>query len=226
MNGNDLPTVSSYKHLGIIMQNDGKWNINTEDITSKAKRRIDIISDLKYKLDRDSLIKLYIAYVRPLIEYGCQVWCNISEGDKEAIENIQIKAARVALGVKKGTSPELMYSELGWLPLETRRNQQKLCMLFKILNDKAPKLLKMLKPKAISRRNSYNTRNTADLDPPKCKTEQYSKSFFPSTIKLWNQLPRDLKETIMSADTFKHRIKPEKKVITHISALATEKRTF
>ena len=88
-----------------------------------------------------------------------------------------------------------------------------MCLLFKILNDKAPKLVIQLKPKAISRRTSYNTRNTADLDPPKCRTEQYTRSFFPSTTKLWNQLHREIKETMMSVETFKHRIRPETKVI-------------
>ena len=55
------------KHLGITLQQNAKWNIHITDITNKAKKKLDILRGLIYKLDRRSLEKLYLCYIRPTL---------------------------------------------------------------------------------------------------------------------------------------------------------------
>ncbi len=101
MNNTEVKVVTKHKHLGIVFQQDAKWSEHIKEISLKAKRRIDILCSLKYILDGYSLLTLYKCYIRPLLEYGCMVWLNITETEKHKLEDIQTKAARLILGVKK-----------------------------------------------------------------------------------------------------------------------------
>ncbi len=103
-----------------------------------------------------------------------------------------------------------MYEDLKWQALESRRDMQRLTLLFKILNGKAPVSLSELKPSFNTARNAYTTRNINNLDAPKCKTEQYAKSFFPSTVKTWNLLPREKRSLTQSLESFKVGLKTKK----------------
>ena len=48
---------------------------------------------LKVKLDRKSLETIYIAFIRPLLEYGDNIWDNCTQSDKIDLDKIQNEAA-------------------------------------------------------------------------------------------------------------------------------------
>ena len=47
-----IENVTSHKHLGLVLSNDGTWHNHIELITSKARLRINIICKLKFQFDR------------------------------------------------------------------------------------------------------------------------------------------------------------------------------
>jgi hypothetical protein len=59
------------------------------------------------------------------MEYGEIVWDNWSIQESDLLEGVQLEAARIIIGFRKGTSPEKMYTELGWMPLKERRRAKK-----------------------------------------------------------------------------------------------------
>ena len=71
--------VTHHKHLGIFLSNDGTWHEHINYITSKAWQRIYIISKLKFLLDRKSLNRAYISFLRPILEYADIVWDNCTQ---------------------------------------------------------------------------------------------------------------------------------------------------
>ena len=85
---------SSHKHLGTILQKDGKWKENMAAIIAKAKRRNDVTRSNINKLDRRSLERLYLNYVRPVMEYAVEVWDNCTQEEKNQLEGIQKEAER------------------------------------------------------------------------------------------------------------------------------------
>ena len=66
----EIITVQHHKHLGVILSNDGTWHEHINLITSKAWQKIYVMRKLKFMLDRDSLNKIYISFVRPTLEYA------------------------------------------------------------------------------------------------------------------------------------------------------------
>ena len=75
---------------------------------------------LKNRLDRISLEKLYIGFIRPILEYGGIVWDNCTKEESNLIESIQYDAARIVSGLRRGTPRWKLYNEQGWDSLENR----------------------------------------------------------------------------------------------------------
>lgn len=123
------------------------------------------------------------------------VWDGCTQADRDLLESIQLAAARVVTGAMSRTSHSKIYEETGWETLSERRRKQKLVLMFKIVNGLAPDYLCNLVPQAVSDRNRYNMglrpRQTITSLPAK-KNVHYN-SFFPSTIREWNLLPKATK---------------------------------
>jgi hypothetical protein len=193
--------VSDHKHLGLILSHDLSWNNHIAEITDKANRRLGILRSLKYKLDRLSLEKIYLAYIRPLLEYGDVIWDSPLDV-LQPLENIQRNAARIVTGATAKSRTQGLYKETGWEPLEERRAFHRLSLMYRIVNGQAPNYLANIVPNLVGNRTRYNLRNRRDLDPPIARLNVYANSFFPRTTHLWNSLGED-KRSLPSIEAFK-----------------------
>ena len=202
--GSAVSEVNHHKHLGITLSNDLKWEIHVNDIVSKAGKRADILSRLMYKLDRKTLEVMYKSFIRPVIEYGDVLLSNITDGQAYKLECVQKRCARVVCGGIRGTSRHVLYEELGWESLGSRREKHRLFMLHKIIHGNAPNYLKEIVPDIVSKRTNYSLRNadSLDTDPFKCRTVSFLKSYFPSTVREWNLLDPQIK-SLPDYDAFK-----------------------
>ena len=92
------------------MEKDNKeWSTHIKEVISKAKKKVDILRGLIYRLNRKSLDKLYFRCIRPTLEYVNTICDNISDQEKQEVEKVQLAALRVITGAKKGTSHYLLY---------------------------------------------------------------------------------------------------------------------
>ena len=191
MNGIQLNEVEHHKHLGIYFSNDGGWHKHIQYMLDKAWSRVNILRSLKYTLDRNSLEQLYISFIRPLLEYGDVIWDNCTLEDKKLLENVQIESARIVTGATKFVSIEKLYLELGWDTLQKRRNDHKLILFYKMLNNMTPNYLQQLIPPDVASRtnNQYNLRNSTNISNIIARTNLYKNSFLPSVCRLWNDIP-------------------------------------
>ncbi len=55
------------------------WNDHIKDVCLRANRRLRVMYGLKYKLCRNTLKKIYISYICPLIEYGDVIYDNCTQ---------------------------------------------------------------------------------------------------------------------------------------------------
>jgi histone H3/H4 len=207
MENKQISIVKSHKHLGVIIQQDGKWSEHLDSISAKAYRRLDILRSLSKQLDKLSLQKLYLSFIRPILEFSSPVWGNLNRHEEEMLEEIQRSAIRVVTGAKRGTSHEPLYAEVGWPTLEERRKYQMLVMIFKMINNLAPPTLTELLPDTKADRNPYHIRAGNDLDTPRARTSAYADSFLPYACTEWNNLPDDIRN-IPSLEEFSETIKP------------------
>jgi hypothetical protein len=187
----NISSVTSHKHLGIVLSSDCGWKSHTDYIKQKAWKRINIMRKLKFILDRKSLEIIYTTFIRPVLEYADVIWDNCTKGEKTELDKIQNEAARIVTGASKLISLNNLYRETGWESLETRRNNHKLALFYKMHNGIAPPYLSSLVPQHVGDTSLYPLRNADHVKNIPCRTKLFSESFLPSTIQLWNSLPSE-----------------------------------
>ena len=124
-----------------------------------------------------------------MLEYAATVWSPHLQCQKHQIEKVQCSAVHfVANGFSYYSSVTTMLEHLKWPLLERIRNFLKLIMFYKILHGLADTSITLL-PLSTSTRG-----HNQHFVIPFARTDTYSNSFLPSTIKLWNSLPDSLVE--------------------------------
>ena len=220
-----LKQVHNNPYLGVIISDDFKWSTH---ISKKAAKASSMLGLLKRNLKRCPVEckKLgYTSLVRSSLEYASIIWDPYQQGDINRLERIQRRAARFISGDyisrEEGFMTRLL-DELELPTLEDRRKTDKLCTLYKIMNDQFPSVQhdqyltalptrRRIKPTQFKDyaadniiRNQVNN-NCKALKYIHCKTPQYKHSFFPSAIVGWNKL-NDEQVCARSIDTFRCRL--------------------
>ena len=125
---------------------------------------------------------MYLTYIRPLLEYACEVWDGCGEINSAKLEKIQLDAARIVTGLPIYTKKEYIYSELNWPLLRKRRENRKLQLFYNIINNKAPTFLKEFIPDTRANSLMSNLRNANRITQPYNRLQLSSNSYFPTTI--------------------------------------------
>ena len=89
--------VSSAKVLGFVISSDLKWSAHIDSITTKASKRLNLLSQLKRAgIAQSFLVRFYCSVIRSILEYAYQVFhCNLPLYLSEEIERIQRHALRI-----------------------------------------------------------------------------------------------------------------------------------
>jgi hypothetical protein len=109
----DILSVDFHKHLGIVFSSDCKWTRHIAYILSRASKQICILRKLKFILKREILEKIYLTFIRLLLEYSCEVWDNCSQTDNNRLEKLQLEAAHIVTGLTAYSSKDSLYQETG-----------------------------------------------------------------------------------------------------------------
>ena len=88
-----------------------------------------------------------------------------------------------------------MLNELNWTPLQERRAQYKVIMMYRIVHGLVDIPTTHLTPQATSVRGHMYRHKI-----PFARTLIYQRSFFPDTIRIWNNLPAQIVEQSPSAN--------------------------
>jgi hypothetical protein len=187
--------LKCHKHLGITLNADCKWSNHINTIIEKTSKLVAVLRKLKFKVSRNFLEIMYLTFIRPLLEYAGEVWDNCTLADSERLEKIQLEAARIVTGLTSYASLLSIYKETGWKKLSVRPEKRKLSLFYDIFSGQSPDYLQDLLPITVGQTNNYNLRNSKNFTIPPRRLSLYQSSFFPSTIRLWNNLPTDLRNS-------------------------------
>ena len=201
LNGTNLKSVYSHKHLGLILTKKMTWSEHILSFTNKAKKRIHLLSAFKYSMSRYALFRCYLSFVRPLLEYADIIFDNCFKQEKLIIENLQYAALRLVTGAKKGTSRKLLLKDCGLCTMQNRRTFHKLLKFFSIINHQGPSYLENCLPNLSGGEHRVTISKTSKhFRLFYCTSEQFRLSFLPSSLSLWNKLPANIRScTVLSS---------------------------
>ena len=165
-----------------------------------------VLRKLKFILNRNSLAKIYLTFIRPVMEYGCEVWNGCGVNLTDQLEKLQLEAARIVTGLPAYASRDSLYVETGWEKLIERRNRKCLCLMYNIINNTAPSYLSDILPPKISEITHYPLRNNDNYVIPHYRlTRTLSSFFFPSTLRAWNSCSLEQRQ-IDTSGNFKRQL--------------------
>ena len=151
---------------------------------------------------------LAVALIQCHFDYACTSWYNgISVILKNKLQTSQNKLVRLIHKLHPRTHLlPTHFDSLGWLRVKQRVSFLKMCMVHRIIEDKAPKYLCNYFSK-VSDVHRYSTRGSAtNFVPCKVKTSIGKASFLYSAAITWNGLPTVTKLTRTTA-SFKSSLK-------------------
>ena len=195
----------SHKHLGLILDQQLNFNLHLKEKTAKANKGIGVIKKLYDYVPRSTLLTIYKMFVRPHLDYGDIIYDHPNnEHFKSKLESVQYNAALAITGAIRGTSRDKLFNELGIESLSDRRWFRRLTFFYNIISNALPSYLSTLLNRSSS---SYPQRRSGYLHHFIARTDYFSFSFFPHSVREWNKLDPAIQSS-KSLMIFKNKLLP------------------
>ena len=205
MNGKILQEVELAQYLGITIHKSLEFGSHIRETVAKANKRLGF---LKRNLKRTPTAVKKMAYnslIRSGLEYGSVIWDPHLASQTKAVEAVQNRAIRwmMGFGPRQRCSISKLRAELELRTLEERRCQQRLTLLYKMVNGDVvvtPDDLGMQSADSRTRcKHGHKFREK------RARTNRLKFSPVFRTIAEWNKLPALVAEA-GSVDTFKSQL--------------------
>ena len=186
----ELESVPAAKYLGVTIADDLSWSKHIDITTKKANQTLGFLKRNIRVHNKDLKSVAYKTLVRPQLEYASTVWYPHTTTDINKVEAVQRRAARWATRDYRYTSSvTAMLKDLNWRPLDQRRIDSRLVMMYKVTYD-----LVAIPASDYLVRNTRTSRHIHPLAYRQIQTlkDYYRFTFFPRTIIHWNALPANI----------------------------------
>ena len=187
MNGHLLENVNFEKDLGLIVDSELKFHIQTSSAIKKANKILGLIKKTFANLDANTLPLLYKSMVSPHLEYGNTAWGPHFKLGQQAIEKVQRRATKLVGSISNLTYKERLTS-LNLPSFLYRRRRGDMIMAFKIINGKLG-----IKHSTFFKFNTAATRGYKQkLFKQRATKTVRSQSFSRRVINDWNGLSSEV----------------------------------
>ena len=129
--GAQIPVVTQAKFLGVIFDSKLNFKAHIDYVRKKCDKAINllkVIAKMDWGADRSVLLRLYRAYVRSRMEYGCAVFSSARKSYLKKLEPIQNQGLRICLGAFRTSPMQSLYVEANEPPFYLRFD--KLCVQY------------------------------------------------------------------------------------------------
>ena len=198
----------------MILDSTSSFSSHINEKIKITRKNIGVLKFLSSYIPLKTLDQIYKLFIRPHFDYGDVIYhvpnkTNMLDSSitlrklMNDIERVQYRAALAITDAWQGTNRNKLYDELGWESLCDRRWFRRLLQFNKIHNNMTPKYLKDNLPP--SRQLLYGRTNPNIYHDIRCHTERYMNSFFPASIRSWNNIDNDFHEC-NTINNFKNKL--------------------
>ena len=189
-------------YLGVTIDEHLKWTDHIQQIVCKANSVYAFLRRNITSCPLQTKKMCYLAMVRPILKYASIVWSPYTNSNIHKLEMVQCRAARfITHNYSSWASVTEMLHNLNLPTFEQRRNNLKLVMMYKIVHSQVQVESGNYLIPIVSNTRGHDQR----FLQPHSRIDAYLYSFYPSTIKLWNELPSSAVEST-TINSFKQSI--------------------
>ena len=196
------------RDLGVLMNTQVKFDDHITAITARGRRQMGWIWRTFRTREAEPMITLFRALVIPILEYCCQLWTPFTLGAVRQLEGVQRTFTSRIRGME-----ELNYWErlrhLGLYSLQRRRERYVILYTWKILTGMAPNF----ESETFRIETHHNERRGRLCKIPSLRNRSAVRfqslregSLSVAGPRLFNVLPKDLREGEFTLETFKRQL--------------------
>ena len=137
----EIEEVTSHAYLGLHIASNLSWKPHVEEVAVRARKKLNLMQPLKFKVDRRSLEIMYRSFVLPSMDYAIAVWGGSYDNSLDKLERIHVDAKRLITGATARSSITNLDRELPMQSIQERIEVASLSVLFKIIHGDAPAYL-------------------------------------------------------------------------------------
>jgi hypothetical protein len=203
--GTPIERRESVRDLGVTVSCDGRFDDHVEAVAAKGRGHAGWMLRSFASRDRQLMLTLYRATLLPLMEYCCQLWSPVSLGMIRKLEGVQ-RTFTYRIAGMQGRNYWERLDDLGLYSLERRRDRYTIIYVWKIINDLVPNMEdERVRVIAASRGRLGRMCRIPALNNRALASAQTMKeaSFAVRGPRLFNCLPKDLRDARCSLDRFK-----------------------
>ena len=189
INGEPIKLSESVKYLGVTLDYQLNWNINTKDLCSKLKKANGAISRLRQYIPRTTLIQIYYALFFSHMNYACQIWGQINNTNVDRVFKLQKRCLRLITFSDFHAPSSELFSILNVLKIYDVIKLQNISLVHDILKNNCPPRVSSIFNLSYYQ-HDYETRGsyTSLLSRPRCRTLLYGiNSITYQSILQWNE---------------------------------------
>ena len=203
--------TNSVKDLGVTLQDDAKFSTHINNIAKKCRRVIGYILRTFKSRAPNVMIQLFKALVLPIAEYCSILWSPTAENEIHILERIQRAYTKGITGMSEKSYAQRLKA-LSLYSLQRRRERYQIIYTWKMLNNLVPNFINPAFNVRISESNRYPNRHGSFCVIPSVRTslgslwQLHENSFMVRGPKLFNRMPREIREFRGTLETFKGKL--------------------
>ena len=203
LSGAHIEQVSTYKYLGIWLDEDFSFKTHITNLAKKIKPKIGFLYRNRSCFSKANRKRVIQATIMPILDYGDILYMHTTDSNLKSLDTIYHSALRFITGANFRTHHCTLYTSVEWSSLALRRKQHLTLFTYKALIGKLPLYLTTLLNPFTS---SYGTRSQDKflLKVPKTKTKLGDTAFRVYAPCIWNEFQMKFKlDTLVSLPVFK-----------------------
>lgn len=200
-----IESVNETKNLGVIIDEDLRFNTHVNKLTQKAYNALKLIYGNRHYLPQKTKIILCESLILSSLNFADSVYGpSLTSLYKRKIQKIQNSCLRLIFGIRMRERISYKLRDVGWLNMDNRRLHHAACLYHKIIANKSPQYL-YRKIKFRTDVHNLNVRFKGLLTPPPHRTELFKRSFRYRICKVYNSVPQELKNSKLKSFKTKYK---------------------
>ena len=202
LNNKAVEQTNNIRYLGIDIDNSLSFDTYIGNLVKKLNRSIGILKRCAPCLPLQTRKMLYNSLILPNMDYCCTVWGCATKTGVIRLQRLQNRALRIILREGPRAHIEDMLNKIKWMSVKQRMDYNKLVLMWRIVNNKAPPYLTE-NFKYINEIHGHNT--TSSSGKKLFIPRGYRNSLLVTRSILWNSLLTELRLT-EKIDSFRKKL--------------------